>query len=104
MDAACKSNDMIDRASTAGKMENSNVRSQTTPGTWDIENNVRQLISGLQVTVFLDEPREREVDVILVGVRVLRGALQFLDGLGADLVVLLWERGKYYIIQKDKNV
>lgn len=42
--------------------------------------------------VFLDELREGQVDMILVWVRVLRCALQVLDGLGADLEVLLCYR------------
>lgn len=40
--------------------------------------------------VFLNELCERQVHVILVWVRVLRCALQVLDGLGADLEVLLY--------------
>lgn len=43
--------------------------------------------------VFLNEICEGQVYVILVWVRVLSCALQLLDGLGADLEVLLYKRG-----------
>lgn len=57
--------------------------------TGHIEHNIFELIPRLQMTVLLNEICEWQVHMILVWVRVLHSSLQVIDGLGADLEVLL---------------
>lgn len=53
------------------------------------------MVPRLQVTVFLDEMSERDINVELVWVRVFPVDLQLVDCLAADLeVLLLGEREK----------
>ena len=54
-----------------------------------IEDGVSELVPRLEVAVLVDELCEGQVHVKLVRVRVLSCTLQRLDGLCADLVVLL---------------
>lgn len=95
MNTACQTYKKLNREATANlhniKCKNifQGFRVRKILCTWNAEDDITQLISRLEIVVFLNELCQWEVDMILVWVRVFRSSLQVLDGLGADLEVLL---------------